>query len=364
MSCTTAAGPHQYIRVSGTPRERGLAYGTAARERIHRVIEEYRVLFDKEAHIGWDAALEKAAVYEAPIRAYRPDLIEEMEGIAEGAGTDFRTILLLNCRSEVMFAQIRDSAEDACSVIGVPPESTADGKVYLAQTWDWWSIGAGTTVLLEVEQPPFEKALIITEAGLVGGKGLNAAGIGVSLNALSARGGRAGVPLHVLLRGAISQPTLPKAIDAIAKASRAGAGCIGLVSADGLVVAVEAAPTELDILLSDGRILCHTNHWLSPLMLQGKEATRYSFTSTFTRLDRIRRLTRPLEGHVTPEALLRVLSDHAGAPDSVCRHDDPALPEYHRHTSLWAMVLDVQARTLWITDGSPCSTSPRKYTLK
>ena len=38
------------------------------------------------------------------IRAYRPDLIEEMEGIAEGAGLDFGTILLMNARTEVMFA--------------------------------------------------------------------------------------------------------------------------------------------------------------------------------------------------------------------------------------------------------------------
>ncbi|MDO5532605.1 C45 family autoproteolytic acyltransferase/hydolase [Sutterella sp.] len=114
---------HQYIKVSGTPHERGLAYGRAAKERIHRVIEEYRVLFDKEAHMSWETAYEKAAVYEEPIRAYRPDLIEEMQGIAEGAGVDFRTILLMNCRSEVMFAQIKDKAEDACSVIGVPPES-------------------------------------------------------------------------------------------------------------------------------------------------------------------------------------------------------------------------------------------------
>ena len=33
-------------------------------------------------------------------------------------------------------------------------------------------MGYGTTVLLEVEQKPFAKAIIITEAGLVGGKGL------------------------------------------------------------------------------------------------------------------------------------------------------------------------------------------------
>lgn len=203
--------------MSSTPYERGVMYGKTARDRIYKVIEEYKTLFDKEAHMTWDEAYKRAAVYEEPIRQYRPDLIDEMKGIADGAGLDFQTVLLLNSRSEVMFAKVD---EDACSVIGVPPESSADGKTYLAQTWDWWSIGAGTTVLLEVEQAPYTKALVITEAGLVGGKGLNTAGIGVSLNALSVKKGKVGVPLHVVLRHTLSQPTLPKAIDAIANQTR------------------------------------------------------------------------------------------------------------------------------------------------
>lgn len=352
---------HQYIRLSGTPYERGLAYGQAARSRILKVIDEYRILFEKVKHIRWEEAYARAPVYEEFIRDLRPDLIDEMRGIADGAGIDYGTVLLLNARSEIMFARL---AEDACSVIAVPPEASGDGKTYLAQTWDWWSIGAGTTVILEVDQPPYEKALIITEAGLVGGKGLNAAGVGVSLNALSVKHGQKGVPLHILLRHAISQPTLPKAIDAVARSKRAGAGCIGLASADGLAVALEAAPNDLDILLCDGHALCHTNHWLSPLLLAGGEATRYSFTSTYTRLDRIRRLTRPFEGHLQPRELIRILSDHAGCPDSVCRHDDLSVPEYHRHTSLWCMVLDLPDRTLWLTEGSPCSTEVRKYVLK
>ncbi len=352
---------HLYVKVSGTPYERGLAYGKAAKELIFKVIEEYKILFDKEAHMSWEEAYNKAAIYEEPIRRYRPDLIEEMKGIADGAGIDFQTVLLMNSRSEVMFAQVD---EDACSVIGVPPESSADGKTYLAQTWDWWSIGKGTTVLLEVDQPPYTKALVLTEAGLVGGKGLNAAGIAVSLNALSVKKGKIGVPLHVMLRHALSQPTLPKAIDAIAKCQRAGAGCVGLASADGLVVSVEAAPSDMDILLCDGHPLCHTNHWLSPLLLSGDEASRYSFTSTYTRLDRIRRLTRPLEGKLDVPSLINILSDHAGCPDSVCRHDDMTVPEYHRHTSLWCMVIDTQDRVLWLTEGSPCSSEVRAYCLE
>ena len=200
-----APSVHQYIRISGQAHERGVAYGSFAKERILKVIDEYKVLFDKEAHLPWKDAVRMAKRYEPAIRAYRPDLIDEMKGIAEGAGVPFDVILTLNCRSEVMFAK-SEAPADECSVIGVPQEASGNGKTYLAQNWDWWSIGAGTTVILEVYERPYPKALIVTEAGLVGGKGLNAAGVGVSLNAMSVKKGQIGVPLHVILRNAVQQP--------------------------------------------------------------------------------------------------------------------------------------------------------------
>lgn len=49
---------------------------------------------------------------------------------------------------------------------------SASGHTYLAQNWDWWAIGEGTTVIVEVEQTPYPKALIITEQDLVGRKRL------------------------------------------------------------------------------------------------------------------------------------------------------------------------------------------------
>ena len=40
------------------------------------------------------------------------------------------------------------------------------------------------------------------------------------------------------------------------------------------------------------------------------------------------------------------------------------LPEYHRHTSLWCMVIDVQDRVLWLTESSPCCSEVRQYKLQ
>ena len=350
---------HQFIRISGTPYERGLSYGRQAKERIHRVVEEYKVLFDKEAHCSWEAAVRFAQRYEAPIAAVRPDLIEEMRGIAEGAGIPFEEELLLNSRSEVMFAK----PEDSCTVVGIPPEASTDGKTYLGQNWDWWTIGEGTTVIVEVEQEPYQKALVLTEAGLVGGKGLNAAGICVTLNAMSVRQGKIGVPLQVMLRQVLSQPTVPKAIESMSKMQRAGSGCVGIGSADGLVMMVEEAPGDMDVIPCDGKPICHTNHWQSLKMLMGGEAAHYSYGSTFVRLDRARRLTAQNAGNLCPETMFRIFSDHVGHPEGICRHDDMTVPVYHRHTSLWSVVFDPSERAMWLTEGSPCKNSPKLWKL-
>lgn len=350
---------HLLVKMSGAPYQRGFQYGNAAKDRIQKVIDEYKVLFEKEAFISWEDAVERAKPYKEQIASYRPDLIEEMQGIADGAGLGFEIILTLNCRSEIMFAK---ADKNECSVIGIPPEASAEGHTYLAQNWDWWSLGLGTTVVLEVEQAPFAKTLIITEAGLVGGKGINEYGIALSMNAMSVKKGKIGVPLQVILRGCLSCKTLPNAIDAIAKTNRAGSACVGLASSEGLLVMVEYAPEDLDILLSDGEPICHTNHWLSTKMILGQEAKNYSYTSTFTRLDMTRRLVKK-EKKFTPDKLFKVLSNHAGHPDGICRHDDESLPIYHRHSSLWSMVIDCNDKILYLTDGNPCQNKPEIYRI-
>lgn len=48
----------------------------------------------------WETVLEKARQFDVPLRANHPDLVEEMEGVAEGAGVDYIVILALNTRSE------------------------------------------------------------------------------------------------------------------------------------------------------------------------------------------------------------------------------------------------------------------------
>ena len=81
-------GKFPHVRVTGDPRERGRAYGEQARSRIARSIEAYREVFRAYAGWEWDQVRREAARFEAPIAAFDQRYVQEIRGIAAGAGVD------------------------------------------------------------------------------------------------------------------------------------------------------------------------------------------------------------------------------------------------------------------------------------
>ncbi len=94
--------PH--VRVEGTSLQRGRQYGTQAAGRVHRSVQEYRQVFAHYAGWDWETVRREAARFEAPIADFRPAYLQEMRGIAEGAGLDLADVLAINVRTEVMYA--------------------------------------------------------------------------------------------------------------------------------------------------------------------------------------------------------------------------------------------------------------------
>lgn len=344
-----------FIHVTGTPEARGRRYGALARERIRRNLAFYADMFEKGWGVTWAKAATLAESFIPHVEQHFPEGLLEMRGIAEGAGVAFEDILTLNCRSEILFAQ-----PDGCSVLGVLPEHAADGHTWLAQTWDWLRPAGDATVVLRLDQPELPSLLMVVEAGMIGGKGMNAAGVGVCLNATSVGRGRTGVPLHVLYRTILHAPTVSNAFEAVARARRAGAGTFNLGSAEGFLMSVEFTPDAVDVLMAEDEPLTHTNHYLSPLF-RGEDALKSELGCTWVRLNRLRRLGRLHPEGFGRDSILEVLSDHANHPDSICSHEDPADPEFRRMVTVYAMVMDLTERRMWVTEGNPCEGKVRAY---
>ena len=137
------------VRVEGTSYERGRQYGAQARDRVRRSVQAYRQVFAHYAGWDWPAVRRAAAAFQAPVAGFRPAYLEEMRGIADGAGLDLADVLAINVRTEVMYAAKARQAPLAarggalpaeCSAFAVAPAPQAGGQqaaTLLGQNWDW-----------------------------------------------------------------------------------------------------------------------------------------------------------------------------------------------------------------------------------
>lgn len=336
---------HPFITLKGTAGERGLAYGKAAADRIHGSLAFYQKMFLDGSHVTWDQAKSASLKFMDCIKGYYKEGLEEMEGVAQGAGVKFEDILALNCRSEILFAK-----PDACTCTGFMPYMTKNGHTLLGQTWDWLIKARENTVIVRLEQPGLPSILFVTEAGIIGGKGVNSKGIGVCLNATSVGYGRVGVPLHLMYRQILNQTSISNALQMVTTAKRAGCGTFNIGSSEGFLLSVEYTPDNFDVIMAEDKPLVHTNHFISSLFRKD-DKLKISLPDSFIRYNRVRQLTLDRNRKYDEQDLYTILTDHKKYPDSICHHEDPMDAPSGRFCSVYTMGMDLDEKTLWLSDG-------------
>lgn len=159
------------VEISGDARQRGEQYGEAARDKVHRAIGFYSEAFVAHSSVTWTEVTERAKRWMPLVEDFAPDLVEELHGIAAGAGTSPLDILALNARGDIVhdhaFASVDPAhTEEGCSSFAVLPGAVGDGKVYCGQNWDWLAGVQDTTLALRIHQPPKPTVVTIVEAGI------------------------------------------------------------------------------------------------------------------------------------------------------------------------------------------------------
>ncbi len=100
------------IEVSGTSYEMGYQHGAQARDLVHR----YLLWIDKLTGKPRDVLCRNALRFLPRIQALSPALVEEIRGLAEGAGISFEEALLCQARAEA--AQLLADARERAEVVG------------------------------------------------------------------------------------------------------------------------------------------------------------------------------------------------------------------------------------------------------
>jgi isopenicillin-N N-acyltransferase-like protein len=358
------------VRVRGTAYERGRQYGEQARTRVHASIEAYRRVFEHYAGWDWPAVQREAARFEAPVADFRPWIVEEMRGIADGAGAGFVDVLAINVRTEVMFAaKARQAAAlsgapgagaqvpGECSAFAVLPAAGLDGagSVLIGQNWDWLVHARDTVVVLSSEPDDGPSFVTVVEAGLLAKAGMNSAGLGLVTNALVTDDdqGSPGLPYHVLLRALLSCCTVTEAVRVLQEGVRSSSANYLIAHASGSVLDIEAAPggfTRLYPLYPSDGVLLHTNHFRSPA-LHATDLGPWAMPDTLVRLQR---LQARISGELKTGDLRLALADHADHPNGICAHEDADAHPCDQGATIASMVIDLTAGQMWLASGQPC----------
>lgn len=290
------------IDCAGKGRERGLAHGEGARDLVRAALARWR-----EATLGQrnsDAAMMEYASrflsstgLMAALETALPDLVEEIRGIADGAGLPYELVAAYNLMDEQWWYDLESPpmAEPGCSLVAVVGTS-GSGETLLAQNMDLPAFMDGSQVVLRIRAPGQPEALVLSSAGLIGLAGVSRAGVGVCVNTLlMLRHNGQGVPVAAVFRGALAQATAEKAVSFLTGVSHASGQHYAVADRHG-VTGLECSAEGCSVSSPRGRAtLTHTNH---PLASRDIEPSALSILEQRGRVADSRRRLAFLDEHI------------------------------------------------------------------
>jgi len=348
------------IEVDGDHRETGELIGEAARDLIQESIAYYEEHHEVMAGVSFRDAQQDAMVYLAHARRWVPQIVDELEGMADGSGVPLSKLLVPNCGEELT------CSDEANLLAGVEPKEPAhctsfaivagDDKL-VGHNEDWYSGDAGRNVLLRMRLRDGTRIVSITPACLLASTGINCHGIATGANTVFCTDVKMGVPNNLIRRWMLEAPSLEEARKRACLPARARGANHLLADANGRIWDIETSATAA-VTLESGSHMVHTNHYLHDSMMRYEMAL--PLESSRARYARARSLLEAGLGRGdNPQYLARrLLRDHEHVGLEICNHEDESLAPGDRQSTTASMIWDLETLTADVCAGPPCE-NPR-----
>ena len=317
------------------PLERGRAHGEKLRDAVRGAAERWKASLTPPGTQTRDEYVRRfvsETSFRKAIERHTPDLLDEVRGIAEGAGLPFETVYAMQLPDEEWWfsinARLGGSARppvekgDKCTVLAAP--SDGERPTLVGQNLDLPRWPADAMVLLRNQPTEGPESLVVTIAGLVGATGINAAGVAVCVNTLLQLDNSVdGLPVAFVVRGILARDGLAGARELVERVPHASGQAYTIGTKDG-AVCLEASAGKVVPLTSeaaDGRFV-HTNHPLAnddrgligeSMRESDKDNSHIRYTCASTRV-------AELPAEPTVHGLQSVLTSHDSDDHPICNH--------------------------------------------
>ncbi|SDF26028.1 C45 family autoproteolytic acyltransferase/hydolase [Sporomusa acidovorans] len=347
-----------FVECQGTSYEMGRQYGEACRDQLAKALEMNINKLRHFAKINREDILANAHKFLPQAEAFDPELIAFLRGEAEGAGIHFDEAFYLRCSLEILLYYGKIAS--LCTSFAATGMATKDGKTILGQNIDWFS--DFPVALLKLRYASGLGQLALSFGG-VAEYVLSSRGFGLCANLTLAprENYRAGLPYGCYLPKVMRQEKIGDALGVLCQVAR-GTGYYQLASSEGDLVGYESTYDDFNVLHPDKDMQVHANHYLTERFQKGDWGYTI-FPDTYLRVNRIKRLMELQYGEITPEVMMKILSDHNNYPDAICRHANQNLSPEHHSETLASFIMVPEERKMYIAYGNPCQSDYLQYTL-
>jgi len=340
---------NRVLRLIGTDYEQGFQHGTLTAGLIKKNLTDMKKwvhdLYGGKEDVLWQYYADALNF----LQTRRPEVMDELKGISEGAQIPFQDILFLNVQIYFTLKWIVPECSQFCSIL----KEETGRKTYTGKNRDN-SAGPRETVVLCREYPNGLKMIEVGFAGIVTGPGnvLTSRGISITssgvwserlpVNPEDFKNGEALPDTHRLAKNISSIDEAESYLEELPRAS----GMNYIVAQTGRAKLFSLSARDVKV-RETGKNICATNHYpfeeWSDLSQRENEypSTHY----------RYRRILQLMEAAHSEKDFWSILSDHKEFPqNSICRHRQQGKGA----TTTYGALSIIEDEIMYVAFGNPC----------
>ncbi len=353
------------LTLEGSPKERGYIHGETLKIEIFEILERYKyslkINHNKNPDQLINYFLSNTNFLEA-VKKWSPDLLKEIEGIAEGVGVEFNEIFAMQmaAHDEGWWFFQNPSRFEKCSSLGC--FKSGDQPVLIAQNLDLPNIFEGLEVLLHIKNEESSlESYVLSHAGFLGEFGVNNQSVAICCNSLSNHLNNSpyGLPFTFIIRSVLEQSNLADTEQFLKNIQHASAQNY-IVGGKDRIICYECSANKVVQFepFKGAQRIYHTNH---PLINNDKIVPDLELTNSSTsnnRLDYLEARLKDSSKKITIETIKNILQSHFGP---ICVHHNNQPNSVYTYSSVIFSLTTPPA--LYLTIGPPCLKEYSRFTF-